>query len=74
RVIDTLKADWLWIEACENFDKAKALVTRAVEEYYSEHPPSSLACLNPDEYLRAWENGQVFINDQNELEITLKAA
>jgi hypothetical protein len=25
RVIDTLKADWLWIEAGENFDKAKAL-------------------------------------------------
>jgi hypothetical protein len=45
-----------------------------VEEYNSEHPPSSLACLNPDEYRRAWENGQVFINDQNELEITLKAA
>ncbi len=50
-------------EECENFDEAKALVTRAVEEYNSEHQPSSLAFLSPNEYRRAWENGQVFIND-----------
>ena len=74
RVIGTLKADWLWIEECENFDEAKVLVTRAVEEYNSEHPHSSLAFLSPNEYRRAWENGQVFINEQNELEITPIAA
>ncbi len=73
-VIGTLKADWLWIEECENFDEAKALVTRAVEEYNDEHPHSSLAFLSPNEFRRAWENGQVFINDKNKLEITLKAA
>ncbi|MBW1709056.1 MAG: hypothetical protein JRJ73_04125 [Deltaproteobacteria bacterium] len=33
-----------------------------------------LAFLSPNEYRRAWGNGQVFINEQNELEITLKAA
>ncbi len=41
-------------EECENFDEAKALVTRAVEEYNSEHQPSSLAFLSPNEYRRAW--------------------
>lgn len=74
RVIGTLKADWLWIEECENFEQAKALVKRAVEEYNSEHPHSSLAFLSPNEYRRAWDNGQVIINENNEVEITLKAA
>lgn len=74
RVIGTLKADWLWIEECENFDQAKALVSRAVEEYNQEHPHSSLEYLSPIEFQRAWDNGQAFINQNNQVEITLKTA
>jgi len=73
-VIGTLKADWLWLEECENFDEAMALVTRAVNEYNNEHPHSSLEYLSPVEFQRAWEQGLVFINLNNQVEITQKAA
>lgn len=74
RVIGTLKADWLWIEECDAFAEAKALVQRAVKEYNEEHPHSSLAFLSPNEFRRAWNNGQILVNPQHKGEITLKAA
>ena len=74
RVIGTLKADWLWLEECETFDEAMALVTRAVDEYNNEHPHSSLEYLSPIEFQRAWDNGLAFINQNNQVEITLRAA
>lgn len=74
RLIGTLKADWLWLEECDTFAEAEALVSRAVTEYNQEHPHSSLAYLSPDEFRRAYDRGQVHFNDEHELEITLKAA
>ena len=74
RVIGTLKADWLWLEECDTFTEAHALVTRAIREYNEEHPHSSLAFRSPDEYRQAYYEGQVTINPKEKLEITPKAA
>ncbi len=74
RVIGTLKADWLWLEECDTFAGAHALVTRAISEYNGEHPHSSLAFLSPDEYRRAYYEGQVTINLKDNPESTPKAA
>ena len=74
RVIGTLKSDWLWLHDCETHEQAKTLVTRAVDEYNQEHPHSSLQFLSPMEFSRAWEDGSAFINNQDKLEIILKAA
>jgi putative transposase len=74
RLIGTLKADWLWLEECDTFGEAEALVRRAVTEYNQEHPHSSLGYLSPDEFRRAFDQGQVHFNDKHQLEITLKAA
>lgn len=74
RLIGTLKADWLWLEECGTFAEAEALVSRAVSEYNQEHPHSSLGYLSPDEFRRAFDQGQVYFNDEYELEITQKAA
>ena len=59
RVIGTLKADWLWLEECDTFAEAHALVTRAVREYNEEHPHAALAFLSPDEYRQAYYAGQI---------------
>lgn len=74
RVIGTLKADWLWLEECDTFAEAHALVTRAIREYNEEHPHSALAFLSPDEYRQAYYEGQVNINPKDKLEIIPKAA
>jgi len=74
RVIGTLKMDWLWIYECETFDEAQALVDRAVHEYNTEHPHSSLNFLSPDEFRRAYDKGWVTINQNSKIEITPKAA
>lgn len=74
RVIGTLKADWLWLEECDTFTEAHALVTRAIREYNEEHPHSSLAFLSPDEYRQAYYEGRATINSNEKLEITPKAA
>jgi putative transposase len=73
-LIRTLKADWLWLEECDTFAEAEALVRRAVTEYNLEHPHSSLGYLSPDEFRQAYDRSQVHFNDEHELEITLKAA
>lgn len=74
RVIGTLKADWLWLEECDTFAEANALVTRAVREYNEEHPHVALAFLSPDEYRQAYYAGQIAINPKDKLEVTPKAA
>lgn len=74
RVIGTLKMDWLWIHECETFEEAQALVDRAVREYNTEHPHSSLNFLSPDEFHRAYEKGWVTINTNSKIKITPKAA
>lgn len=74
RVIGTLKADWLWLEECDTFTEAHALVTRAIREYNEEHPHSSLAFLSPDEYRQTYYEGRATINPKEKLEITPKAA
>lgn len=74
RVIGTLKADWLWLEECDTFAEAYALVTRAIREYNQEHPHSSLAFLSPDEYRQACYEAQATINLKDKLEVTPKAA
>jgi len=74
RVIGTLKADWLWLEECDTFTEAYALVPRAIREYNEEHPHSSLAFLSPDEYRQAYYEAQITINLKENLESTPKAA
>ncbi len=74
RVIGTLKADWLWLEECDTFTEALALVTRAIREYNEEHPHSSLTFPSPDEYRQAYYEGRATINPKGNLEITPKAA
>jgi hypothetical protein len=53
RVIDTLKADWLWLQECDTYAKGQVLVTRTIREYNKDSPQSALAFLSPDDYPQA---------------------
>lgn len=74
RVIGTLKQDFLWLEEYDTFGEAYQMVQRAVNEYNSDHPHSALLYLSPNECKRAWDQGRLKINENQQLEITQKAA
>jgi len=73
-LIGTLKQDFIWLDEYETFEQANNMVKNAVNEYNSDHPHSSLLYMSPDECKREWDNGNLKINDNNQLEITNKAA
>lgn len=73
-LIGTLKQDFIWLEEYDSFSEANAMVQRAVNEYNSDHPHSSLLYMSPNECKRAWDKGKLTINDNRQLEITQKAA
>jgi transposase InsO family protein len=54
REIGTLKMDWLWIQECDRYLEAQALVDRAVRDYNEEHPHSSLFFLNQEQFRQAY--------------------
>ncbi len=74
RVIGTLKQDFLWLEEYETFGDAYQMVERAVSEYNSDHPHSALLYMSPNECKREWDAGRLKINENQQLESTLKAA
>lgn len=73
-LIGTLKQDFIWLDEYDTFEQAYQMIKRAVEEYNSDHPHSSLLYMSPDECKRAWDKGILIINDKQQLEITQKAA
>lgn len=73
-LIGTMKQDFIWLDEYDNFDEVNTMIIRAVKEYNSDHPHSSLLYLSPNECKREWDNGKLIINDKNQLEITTKAA
>jgi len=73
-LIGTLKQDFIWLEEYDTFEEALKMVERAVAEYNSDHPHSSLLFMSPDECKRKWDNGKLRINDKLQLEITQQKA
>ncbi|MFC1565019.1 IS3 family transposase, partial [candidate division KSB1 bacterium] len=51
-LIGTLKQDFIWLEEYDTFEEALKMVQRAVAEYNSDHPHSSLLFMSPDECKR----------------------
>lgn len=73
-LIGTLKQDFIWLEEYDTFSEALKMIERAVAEYNSDHPHSSLLYMSPDECKRKWDNGKLKINDKLQLEITQQKA
>ena len=73
-VIGTLKQDWIWLEEYETFDDALKLCQRAISEYNSDHPHSSLEMLSPNEFTRLVREDRVRITENQTVEILPKAA
>ena len=73
-LIGTLKQDFIWLEEYETFEEALTMIKRAVDEYNTDHPHSSLLFMSPEECKRAWEKGILKINDKQQMEIKTKAA
>jgi len=73
-LIGTLKQDWIWLEDCDTFNDAFNLCNRAVNEYNSDHPHSSLGFWSPDEFTQLVRNGKVEIIDSCSFKILTKIA
>ncbi len=73
-LIGTLKQDFIWLEEYDTFEEAYQMIRRAVSEYNSDHPHSSLLYMSPDECKRQWDKGNLTINDKHQLEITQQKA
>ena len=73
-LIGTLKQDFIWLEEYDTFSEALNMIKRAVSEYNSDHPHSSLLYMSPNECKRNWDNGMLRINDKLQLEITQQKA
>ncbi len=73
-LIGTLKQDFIWLDEYDSFDQALKMIKRAVNEYNSDHPHSSLLFLSPNECKRKWDNGNLIINNNQQLEITKQKA
>jgi len=73
-LIGTLKQDFIWLEEYDTFSEALTMIKRAVSEYNSDHPHSSLLYMSPNECKREWDNGKLRINDKLQLEITQQKA
>jgi putative transposase len=72
-LIGTLKRDWLWIEECATVSDAQILCEKAVHEYNTVHPHSSLGMWSPNEFKELVLKGLVSVQN-NVLEIHTKAA
>jgi len=72
-LIGTLKRDWLWLEECSTFSEAYTLCEKAVQEYNTSHPHSSLGMWSPYEFTDLVKKGLVSVHN-NILEIHTKAA
>jgi len=73
-LIGTLKRDWLWLEECDSFNEALNLCKKAVSEYNSEHPHSSLGFWSPNEFTQLVRDGLVEIVDNCSINILTKVA
>jgi len=73
-LIGTLKQDWLWLEDCDSFNDALNLCKKAVFEYNSEHPHSSLGFWSPNEFTQLVRDGLVEIVDNCSINILTKVA
>lgn len=73
-LIGTLKQDFIWLDEYDTFEQAYNMVKRAVEEYNSDHPHSSLLYMSPNECKIAWDKGIIRVNDKQQLEITKQKA
>ncbi|MFC1724633.1 IS3 family transposase [candidate division KSB1 bacterium] len=73
-LIGTLKQDFIWLDEYETFGQAYNIVERAVDEYNSDHPHSSLFYMSPNECKVAFDKGLIKLNDKKQLEITNKVA
>jgi transposase InsO family protein len=72
-LIGTLKRDWLWLEECPTFSDAHILCQKAVHEYNTVHPHSSLGMWSPNEFKELVLKGLVSVQN-NVLDIHTKAA
>ena len=72
-LIGTLKRDWLWLEECSSFQEAHNLCQKAVLEYNTSHPHSSLGMWSPFEFTELVKKGLVSVQN-NILTIHTKAA
>ena len=73
-LIGTLKRDWLWLDECDSFNEALNLCKKAVSEYNSEHPHSSLGFWSPNEFTQLVRDGLVEIVDNCSIKILTKVA
>jgi putative transposase len=73
-LIGTLKQDWLWLHECDSMDEARSLCLKAVSEYNSDHPHSSLAMWSPNEFTELVRKDLVHISNNNSIEILISAA
>jgi len=72
-LIGTLKRDWLWLEECSTFSEAYTLCEKAVQEYNTSHPHSSLGMWSPYEFTELVIKGLVSVQN-NILKIHTKTA
>lgn len=73
-LIGTLKQDFIWLDEYETFDEALKMINRAIKEYNSDHPHSSLLYMSPNECKQEWDKGNLIINSKQQLEITQQKA
>ena len=73
-LIGTLKQDWIWLEDFDSFNDALSLCKKAVFEYNSDHPHSSLGFWSPNEFTQLARNGLVEIVDDCSFKILTKIA
>jgi len=73
-LIGTLKQDWIWLDDCDSFNHAFNLCSKAVNEYNSDHPHSSLGFFSPNEFTHLVLNGLVEIIDNCSFKLLTKIA